>query len=74
MDCRVKPGCVETRGAPKLRRRLFARLIDRDVLAMRQRGAAVGDHQRIEFDEAMALGRTRARKGWLQRTTAPRQG
>ena len=28
---------------------------DRDVLAMRQRRGAVGDHQGVEFDEAVAL-------------------
>ena len=35
--------------------RLFARLVDRDMPAMRQRRAAVGDNQRVEFDEAVAL-------------------
>ena len=34
---------------------MFARLVDRDVLAMRQRRVAVADHQRVEFDEAVAL-------------------
>src|SRR6266404_613287 len=41
--------------APRLRRRLLARLIDRDVLAMCHRGAAVGDDQRVQLDEAVAL-------------------
>src|SRR3954452_22240972 len=39
----------------KLRRRLFARLVDRDVLAVCDRGAAIGDDQRVEFDEAVAF-------------------
>jgi len=38
-----------------LRRRLLARLVDRDVLTMRHRGAAVGDHKGVELDEAVAL-------------------
>jgi hypothetical protein len=42
-------------GHGMLRRRLFARLVDRDVLAVRDRGAAVGDDKRIEFDEAVPL-------------------
>src|SRR6267378_2424072 len=41
--------------AQRLRRRLLARLIDRDVLAMCHRGAAVGDDQRVQLDEAVAL-------------------
>src|SRR3954452_20662543 len=41
--------------SPTLRRRLFARLIDRNVLAMRQGRAAIGNNQRVEFDEAVAL-------------------
>src|SRR5437764_917914 len=39
----------------KSRRGLFARLVDRDVLAVCDRSAAVSDDQRIEFDEAMAF-------------------
>ncbi|MEH2689969.1 hypothetical protein DXU04_34435 [Bradyrhizobium diazoefficiens] len=38
-----------------LRRSLLARLVDRGVLAMRQRCRAVGDDQRVELDEAVAL-------------------
>src|SRR5882757_702982 len=38
-----------------LRRRLLARLVDRDVLAMGQWRAAVGEHERVEFDEAMTF-------------------
>ena len=38
-----------------LRRRLLTRLVDRDVVAMRQRRLAVGDDQRVELDEAVAL-------------------
>src|SRR5207237_9146913 len=39
----------------RLRRRLLARLVDRDVVTMRQRRLAVGDYQRVELDEAVAL-------------------
>src|SRR3954454_22089144 len=49
MDYRSRPAITNSR------RRLFARLVDRDVLAVRDRGTAVGDDKRIEFDEAMAL-------------------
>src|SRR5437879_11899608 len=38
-----------------LRRSLFARLVDRDVPAMRQLRPAVRDNQRIELDEAVTL-------------------
>src|ERR1700730_15964522 len=38
-----------------LRRLLLARLVDRDVLAMRQWRAAVGDDERVELDETMAF-------------------
>ena len=38
-----------------LRRRRFARLVDRDVVAMRQRRLAIGDDQRIELDETVPL-------------------
>src|SRR5437879_423690 len=38
-----------------LRRSLFARLVDRDVPAMRQRRPAVCDNKRIELDEAVTL-------------------
>src|SRR4051812_42495834 len=41
--------------ARALRRRLLARLVDRDVLAVRQRRRAVGNHQRVELDEAVAF-------------------
>src|SRR6476469_161887 len=37
------------------RRRLLARLVDGGVLAMRHRRSAVGDDQRVELDEAVAL-------------------
>src|ERR1700686_510004 len=59
VDARHKAGHdeLEVRGVRQqaLSRRLLARLVDRDVLAMRQRGAAVGDDQRVELDEAVAL-------------------
>ena len=50
-----------------LRRRLLARLVDRDVPAMGERRPAIGDDERVEFDEAMALllviaGHARARR------------
>src|SRR5215813_80314 len=42
-------------GPTRLSRRLFAWLVDRDVPAMRERRLAVGDDQRVQFDEAMAF-------------------
>src|SRR6185369_15435130 len=39
----------------RLRRCLLARLVDRDVVAMRQRRLAVRDYQRVKLDETMAL-------------------
>src|SRR5207253_4650795 len=43
------------RAPVRLRCGLLARLVDRDVVAMRQRRLAVGHHQRVELDETMAL-------------------
>src|SRR6185437_3400235 len=45
----------QTSTRSNLRSRLLARLIDCGVLAMGERRLAIGNHQRIELDEAMAL-------------------
>src|SRR6476646_2908943 len=56
-DCAVPvmPNLAAPALSPNLRRGLFARLVDRDVLAMCKRRTAVGDDQRVELDEAVAL-------------------